>query len=438
MPTDASNQLETGVIKNYRWYVCALLFYATTLRYVDRQVIGILKPTLEQYFGWSEIDYSNVVMAFTAAYAFGLLSLGGLIDRIGTKLGYALSLIIWSLASMAHAMATRTLGFGMARAALGLSEAMNFPTAIKTVAEWFPKKERALATGIFISGTNVGAIIAPILVPIILTLYGWEEAFILIGALGFVWLALWWKFYDIPAYQKRLSKEEYDYIHSDDEGNNESTVRISWWKLLTYRQTWAFIVGKFLSDPIWWFFLFWLPSYFVNAFQVDFTKPSILLAVIYTATTLGSIGGGYLSSYLIRKGWPIFKARRVSMLVFALLVMPIMLAQYINNLWIVVGLVSLAASSHQGWSANILTTIGDDFPKSVISSLVGIGTMAGAVGGILFPIAVGRLLDHFKMMGDINTGYDILFIICGCAYITAFLLMTLIAPRQKTVEVKPV
>ncbi|MEQ8413679.1 MAG: MFS transporter [Imperialibacter sp.] len=435
MPADSSHSLKSSVIKNYRWYVCALLFYATTLRYVDRQVIGILKPTLEQYFGWSEIDYSHVVMAFTASYALGLLSFGGLIDRIGTKLGYSLSLIIWSLASMAHAITTRTIGFASVRAVLGLSEAMNLPTAIKTVAEWFPKKERALATGIFISGTNVGAIVAPILVPIIVSLWGWEEAFILTGAMGFVWLALWWRFYDIPVSQKRLSKEEYDYIHSDDEEKDESTTRVSWLKLLSFRQTWAFIVGKFLSDPIWWFFLFWLPSYFVNAFQVDFTKPSLLLAIIYTATTLGSIVGGYLSSWLIKKGWPIFKARRVSMLVFALCVVPIMLAQFLDNLWIAVALVSLAAASHQGWSANILTTIGDEFPKKVISSLIGIGTLAGALGGVLFPIVVGRLLDYYKALGDINAGYSVLFIICGCAYVVALMLMHLISPRPATIKI---
>ena len=434
MPT-ATDTLSPGSIKNYRWYVCGLLFYATTLRYVDRQVIGILKPTLELYFGWSEIDYSNLVIAFTAAYALGLLSFSRLADRIGTKVGYTLSLIIWSVASMGHALARTTFGFGIGRAVLGFSEAGNFPTAIKTVAEWFPKKERALATGIFISGTNVGAIAAPVVVPVILSLYGWEAVFLVTGAFGFIWLLLWWKFYDLPAYQKRLSREEYDYIHSEIETTHQNEEKISWFKLLSFRQTWTFIAGKFFTDPIWWFFLFWLPSYFVTTFQVDFTKPSLLLAVIYTATTIGSIGGGYFSGWLIKNGWPVFKARRLSMLVFALCVTPIMFARLLDDMWLAVALISLAAASHQAWSANILTTTSDLFPKSVISSIVGIGTLAGAIGGVLFPIVIGHLLNHYKELGDINSGYNVLFVVCGSAYLTALLIMHLISPKHQPIGI---
>lgn len=325
--------------------------------------------------------------------------------------------------------------FGIFRAILGLSEGGNLPTAIKTVAEWFPKEERALATGIFISGANIGAIFVPIVVPVILTIYGWQEAFIISGAFGFIWLIFWWKFYDIPAQQKRLSKEEYNYIHSDSDEKNESTDKVSWFKLLTFKQTWAFIVGKLLTDPIWWFFLFWLPSYFATSFHVDFTKPSLHLAIIYTATTIGSIGGGYLSGWFIKNGWPVFKARKISMLIFALCATPIILTQFLTNVWVAVAIISLAVASHMAWSTNVITTASDMFPKKVLSSIVGIGSMAGAVGGILFPLVIGRLLNYYQILGDISAGYNILFIICGCVYLTAFALMHLITPEQKAIDI---
>lgn len=422
-------------IKNYRWYICALLFFATTINYIDRQVVGLLKPVLEKDFGWSEIDYGNIVMSFTAAYAIGLLGFGRIVDKIGTKLGYAVSVVVWSIAAMAHALARSTFGFGVARAALGLSEAGNFPSAIKAVAEWFPKKERALATGIFNSGTNIGAVIAPIFVPLILGWWGWQEAFVITGAIGFIWLVFWWIFYEIPSRQKRLSKEEFDFIHSDiDEAENKD-IKISWFKLLTFKQTWAFVVGKFLTDPIWWFFLFWLPSYFASTFQLDFKKPSLHLAIIYTATTIGSIGGGYLSSWLIRKGWPVFEARRVTMLTFALCVVPIIFAQFATNVWIAVALISLAAASHQAWSANIFTTASDMFPKSVLSSVIGIGGMAGSVGGILFPLFIGQLLEFYKGQGNIGAGYNILFVISGFAYLTALAIMYVLMPKQQAIKI---
>ncbi|HEX8425525.1 MFS transporter [Hymenobacter sp.] len=423
-------------VGKYRWTVVALLFFATSINYLDRQVIGLLKPTLETQFNWTEIDYARLQMAFQACYAIGLLIFGRVIDRIGTKRGYIYSIIAWSAAAIGHAFATTTIGFGVARAALGLGESGNFPAAIKTVAEWFPKKERALATGIFNSGANIGAVVAPIMVPWILGAYGWEEAFLITGAIGFIWLAFWWFFYEIPSRQPKLKAEEYAYIHSDntpetDEGDKGPAV--SWGRLLGVRQTWAFIFGKMLTDPIWWFFLFWLPSYFSTTFNLDLKKPSLPLVVVYSLTTVGSIGGGYLSSWLIKKGWTVYKARKMAMLLFALLVTPIMLARYATSIWPAVALISLAAAAHQAWSANIFTTASDMFPKKAVSSVVGLGSMAGSVGGILFPLLVGYLLDSAKAAGNINTGYNIVFLVCGSAYLLAWLVMHLLAPRMKQI-----
>lgn len=423
-------------IGKYRWTVVALLFFATTINYLDRQVIGLLKPTLETEFSWTETDYGYIVMLFSAAYAVGLLMFGRVIDRIGTKLGYSISLIVWSIAAMGHALARSTFGFGVARAALGLGEAGNFPAAIKAVAEWFPKKERALATGIFNSGANIGAVVAPIMVPWILGVWGWQEAFVITGAIGFIWLIFWWIYYEIPTRQKRLSKAEFDYIHGDDEPDAVADEKpVNWLKLFSIRQTWAFLLGKMLTDPIWWFFLFWLPSYFSTTFQLDLKKPSLELAIVYTATTIGSIGGGYLSGYFIRLGWPVFRARKIAMLIFALCVVPIVLAKYATNVWVAVGLISLAAAAHQAWSANIFTTASDMFPKKAVSSIVGIGGMAGAVGGILFPLLVGNLLDYYKESGDIGAGYNILFVICGCAYLLAWGVMHYFTPKMEKVEI---
>lgn len=423
-------------VGNYRWVVVALLFFATTINYLDRQVIGLLKPTLEQEFNWTELDYSHIVMAFSAAYALGLLVFGKLIDKIGTKLGYSISIVIWSVAAISHALAKSTFGFGVARAALGVGEAGNFPAAIKAIAEWFPKRERALATGIFNSGANIGAVVAPIMVPAILGAYGWQEAFIITGAIGFIWLIFWLIFYEVPSRHKRLTAEEYAFIHSDSEQVViEAKGSVSWARLLSIKQTWAFIFGKLLTDPIWWFFLFWLPSYFSSTFHLDLTKPSLPLAVVYTATTVGSIGGGYLSSYFIKKGWPVFKARKTSMLIFALCVVPIVAARYATDIWTAVGLISLAAAAHQAWSANIFTIASDVFPKRAVSSVVGIGGMAGAVGGFLFPALIGFILDTYKNAGNIVGGYNIIFIICGFAYLLAWLLMYSLAPKMKQVEV---
>lgn len=420
---------------NYRWTICALLFFATTINYIDRQVIGLLKPTLEQDFHWTESDYAKIVMAFSAAYALGLLVFGRIVDRIGTKLGYIISVSLWTIAAVLHSVVSSTMGFMGVRAFLGLSEGGNFPTAIKAVAEWFPKKERALATGIFNSGANIGAMVAPVLVPWILGAYGWRQAFVWTGALGFIWLAFWIICYEIPSRQKRLSSTEYAFIHSDEEvQDHDRSGSVSIMTLLKIRQTWAFIFGKFLTDPIWWFFLFWLPSYFSEAYAIDLRKPNLQLVVVYLATTVGSIGGGYLSSYLIRKGWLVFRARKVSLLIFALCVVPVMTAQFANNVWIAVALISLAAAAHQAWSATIFTTASDMFPKNVLSSVVGIGGMAGSIGGILFPFLVGSLLDYYKAAGAITTGYNILFVISGSSYFVAWLVMHYFTPGMERVK----
>jgi len=421
-------------VGKYRWTICTLLFFATTINYLDRQVIGFLKPTLEQSFNWTEEDYSKIVMAFTASYALGLLIFGRIIDKIGTRLGYAASMIFWSVASMAHALAKSTLGFGFARSALGIGEGGNFPAAIKTVAEWFPKKERAFATGVFNSGANIGAIVAPIVVPWILGTFGWQQAFIWTGAVGFIWLIFWWTTYEIPARHKKLSAKEFSYINSDLEEEPADGKKISWARLFTIRQTWAFIAGKFFTDPIWYFYLFWLPSYFSSIFNLDLKKPTLPLIIIYTATTIGSVGGGYLSSYLIKKGLPVYKARKIAMFIFAVCVVPIITARYVTNIWTAVALMSLAAAAHQAWSANIFTTVSDMFPKSAVSSVVGLGSMAGSVGGILFPFFIGLLLDHYKNLGNISVGYNIIFLMCGCAYLLAWFIMHLLVPKMKPVS----
>jgi ACS family hexuronate transporter-like MFS transporter len=417
-------------IGNQRWIVVALLFFATTINYIDRQVIGLLKPTLEVEFGWSEKDYANIVMAFTAAYALGLLVFGRIIDKIGTKMGFSISIVFWSIAACLHGVVKTTFGFGIARAALGLGESGNFPAAIKTVAEWFPKKERALATGIFNSGANIGAVFAPILVPTILALYGWQEAFIITGAIGFVWLIFWLYYYEIPTRHKKVTEAELAHIHSDNEEDTSNEKPITWGTLFRVRQTYVFIACKLLTDPIWWFFLFWLPSYFSTSFNLDLKKPGWPLVIIYMATSIGSIGGGYLSSYFIQKGWPVYKARKTAMFIFALCVLPIMSAKYATNMWVAVALISLAAAAHQAWSANIFTVASDMFPKKAISSVVGIGGMAGSIGGVLFPIFVGYILETYRQLGDSTAGYNIIFFVCGLMYMLAWAVMHFISPKM--------
>ncbi|MFH0990586.1 MAG: MFS transporter [bacterium] len=428
-------------IGHYRWVILALVFFATTINYLDRQVISLLKDDyLEPLFGWSESDYADIIIVFQISYAIGMLGVGWIIDKIGTKIGYALSLLIWSFAAIGHAFARNTLGFMVARGVLGISEAGNFPSAIKTVAEWFPKKERALATGIFNSGTNVGAIIAPLTVPLIAMWWGWEWAFILTGAIGLLWLFFWFAMYEIPSKHSKLLKAEFDYIHSDlDEVVPESLEKekVSWFKLLTFRQTWAFIVGKFLTDPIWWFYLFWLPSFLNKQYGMSKTDLALPIAVVYTMTTIGSIFGGWLSGYLIKKGWEVFKARRLAMLIFALCALPVATAQALGqySYWFAILIVGIAASAHQAWSANIFTTTSDMFPKKAVASVTGLGGMAGAVGGIFIAKIAGLLLDHYKALNSIETGYYVMFLICGSAYLIAWVIFNALAPKMKRVEI---
>ncbi|MEJ7767445.1 MAG: MFS transporter [Chitinophagaceae bacterium] len=428
--------IDTEKKTNFRWVIVALLFFATSINYIDRQVIGLLKPTLTKEFGWDNTTFGYINGIFQLFYAVGLLGFGAIIDKLGTKIGYTISIIVWSIAAMGHALAKSTFGFTVARAGLGLGEAGNFPAAIKAVAEWFPKRERALATGIFNSGSNIGAVIAPIMVPWILGAYGWQEAFLITGALGFIWLIFWWLLYEIPSRKKGLNKREFDYIHSDAEDVAKTTSKpISWGKLLSIRQTWTFVVGKFMTDPIWWFFLFWLPGYFSDTFNLDLTKPGWPLVIVYTACTFGSIGGGYFSSALVKRGWPIYKARKLAMLVFAVLVLPIVTARYLDNIWALVALISLATAAHQAWSANIFTTASDMFPKRAVSSVVGLGGMAGSIGGILFQPLVGMILDYFDKTGDKTVGYNIIFVICGVAYLLAWVMMHFLSPKMKVVNI---
>ncbi len=336
---------------------------------------------------------------------------------------------------MLHAIARSAFGFGIARVGLGLGEAGNFPAAVKAVAEWFPKKERALATGFFNAGTSIGVVLALLIVPFILNHFGWQAVFWITGALGFVWLIFWLIFYEIPAKQKRLSPEEYQYITSgQDKEDNERGTSIKWQKLFRLPQTWAFITGKGLIDPIYWFFLFWLPSYFSSTFSLDLKKPSLELMIIYAATTVGSIGGGYLSSHLIKKGWPVLKARKSSLLLFAVLEVSIILVQFASSAWIAVGLISLAVAVHQAWATNVFTIASDLFPTEAVSSVVGIGGMAGAVGGIVFPMFVGRLLDTYKADGNLTAGYNLLFTICGFTYLIAWTIIHLLTRRTEKVK----
>lgn len=428
-------------IGNYRWTILALVFFATTINYLDRQVISLLKDDyLEPAFHWTESDYASVVIVFQICYAIGMLSVGWIIDKIGTKIGYALSLTVWSLSAIGHAFAGSTAGFMIARGALGISESGNFPAAIKTVAEWFPKKERALATGIFNSGSNVGAIVAPLTVPFIAVAYGWQWAFIITGAIGLIWLFFWFAMYEIPKKHKKLSNPEFEYIHSDaDEKKEEeqASEKISWFKLLSFRQTWAFILGKFLTDPVWWFYLFWLPSFLDKQYGMSKTDVALPIAVVYTMTTVGSIFGGWLSGKFINMGWEVHKARRTAMLVFAFLVVPVISAQALGQYspWLAIFIVGIAASAHQAWSANIFTITSDMFPKKAVASVTGLGGMAGSVGGIILAAAAGILLDHFKALGNIETGYYIMFLICGSAYLIAWVVINMLAPKMKRVEI---
>lgn len=425
----------------YRWTICALVFFATTVNYLDRAVISLLKPYLETEFKWNSGDYANIEIAFKLAYSLGMLGVGRLIDRLGTKIGYALSTLLWSLAAMGHAFVSSTLGFSVARAFLGVTEAGNFPAAIKTTAEWFPQRERALATGIFNSGSNVGAIIAPLTVPLIAETIGWKWAFVITGALGFVWLALWFKYYEVPARQVRLSAAEFDYIHSDVDDQAAAAIttqpKVSWLRLLSFRQTWAFVLGKFLTDPIWWFYLFWLPDFLNKQYGLKGTDIALPVAMVYVLSSVGSVGGGWIPLNFMRRGMEAFRARKLSMLLIACCVFPIVFAQYLGriNMWLAVLVIGIAAAAHQAWSANIFTTVSDMFPKRAVASVTGIGGMAGGLGGILLSALVQkRMFVYYESLGQLETAYFIMFLICGGAYLLAWGLMHLLAPRMKQID----
>jgi len=419
---DAAMSARTRV-GNFRWTICALLFFAATINYLDRQVIATLKDTLQTAHVWDEIGYSWVVFAFQTAYAIGLLISGRVMDWLGTRKGFSLSVLIWSLAAMGHALVSTVVGFSVARFALGLGEAGNFPACIKTVAEWFPRKERALATGIFNAGTNVGVLVAAVSVPWLTLTYGWRWTFVVTGLTGFVWLVLWLAFYRRPEEHKSLSAAELNYIRSDPA---EPMVKIPWRRLLPYRQTWAFAIGKFMTDPIWWIYLFWLPDFLKKSYGIDLKSIGLPLIIVYLIADAGSVAGGWLSSSMIKRGVSVNRARKLSMLICALAVVPVVFAAKASNVWIAVLLVGLAAGAHQGWSANIFTTTSDMFPKQALGSVVGIGGMAGAVGGMLISKVVGYILQ--------STGsYVPIFIIAGSTYLVALAIIHLLAPKLEPV-----
>ncbi len=440
-------------IGNYRWTICTLIFFATTINYLDRNVLGLLKTTLEQEMSWSEKDYSHIVICFQLAYALGMLGIGRLIDKVGTKKGYFLSLLGWSIAAILHGFAHNKFTFAGARAFLGVTEAGNFPAANKAIAEWFPKKERALATGIYNSGANIGAIVAPLCVPWIGVKWGWEWAFILTGVVGLIWLFFWWRIYKSPQEKLNegtLKQPEYDYIHSDKDETPEKSEqkpeeKTSWLKLLTYRQTWSFFFGKFISDPVWWFYMFWLPSFLegenTRKLAAGDTDGIIswpwALAVVYSISTIGSVFGGWLPKYFVNnRKKSIYSARMMSMFIYALFPLTVLSAQYVGeiNTWYAVLLIGLACAGHQAWSANIFSTVSDMFPKKAIASVTGIGGMSGALGGILISWSAGILLDHFKSIHSIETGYGILFIYCASAYLLGWIIMKLLVPKFKQIN----
>ncbi len=408
-----------------RWTICAMLFFATSINYMDRQVIALLKPTLAHTIGLTEINYGYIVDAFQLAYAIGLLVAGRLVDKIGTRLGYILIMGVWSLSAMGHALANTAFEFGIARFCLGLGESGNFPAAIKTVAEWFPQRERSLATGIFNSGTNVGAILAPLIVPWITVHYGWRAAFLTTGFFSMIWIAWWWRNYRKPADHPTLTGAELRHIY--EEAAAQMGPQTPWLRLFQYRQTWAFAIAKFLTDPIWWFYLFWLPSYFSAKFHLDLSHLGRPLILVYNLSAVGSIAGGWLPSPFRKMGLSANHARMAAMLVCACLVVPVFTLGSITSEWMAIGLLGLAAAAHQGWSANLFTTPSDMFPKSAVGAVVGIGGMAGSVGGALLATFTGHVLER-------THSYSALFILASSVYLLALLIMRLLAPGLKKVE----
>jgi ACS family hexuronate transporter-like MFS transporter len=417
-----------GPAGHYRWVVCALLFTATTINYVDRQILALIKEFLDAELGWSNETFGWVNGAFQLAYAFGFFFFGWFVDRYGTKIGYAVSIALWSVAAMSHALVGSVNGFFAARSFLGVSEGGNFPAAIKATALWFPKRERAFATSIFNAGTNVGAIVAPAMIPPIAIHFGWRWAFILAGLAGFVWLFFWFPMYDTPDRRKNLTRAEYDLIHSDKDEAGAGGRPMGYLRALRIRQTWSFLTAKFLTDPVWWFFLIWLPDYFKATRGLAIKDSWVHLVTIYTIVTVLSIGGGWLTGYLNGRGWSVTRARKTGMFLFALCVVPILAVTKVGD-WTAVLLIGLAASAHQAWSANLYTTISDMFPKKDIATLTSLGGITGSAGGFFFPILTGWLLDHFKAAGNVTEGYAVLFAICAFAYLFSFAIHHALAPK---------
>ena len=448
-----------SVVGRYRWTICALLFFATTINYLDRQVLSLLAPVLTEQFNWTNTDYANITATFQFVYAISMLFAGRVIDRMGTKRAYVLAIVIWSLGAIGHAYAigigeavntvftsiglavvpVSVAGFMIGRAVLAIGEAGNFPAAIKATAEYFPKRERSFATGIFNSGANVGAILAPLTVPLIAAHWGWQSAFIVIGGIGFLWMGLWIWLYDAPEQQPRLKAAELAYINSDAGVTVAPTgtpVKGSWFKLLGYRQTWAFAFGKFMTDGVWWFFLFWLPKYMSAQYGMSATDMISPLAVLYSMTMVGSIGGGWLPTWFLNRGADIYHGRMKAMLVIALCPLVVLLAQPLGYLgfWVPVILIGIGASAHQAWSANLFTTVSDMFPKHSVGSVVGIGGMAGGLGGVLLTKLGGWLFDHYGALGQLQTGYMIMFSICAVAYLVAWTVMKMLVPQHREIK----
>jgi ACS family hexuronate transporter-like MFS transporter len=418
---------------NYRYVILGLLFLATTINYIDRQIIGLLKPTLEKEFNWTEQDYANIVFWFQVMYAAGYMLSGRFVDRVGAKIGYGIAVFFWSMAAMAHALVKSTFGFNVVRGALGFTEGGNFPAAIKSIAEWFPAKERSLASGIMISGTTVGPILAPGIVLWIADGYGWQMSFIITGGIGLLWLIAWYFLYTKPEQNKYADAAEIAYINAD--AIQETKVKVPLKTLLSKKPTWGFFLATFLTDPVWWFYLFWLPS-FLTSKGMPKSELVFPLTIVYAVTAVLSIAGGWLSSFFIKMGWTVNRSRKTTMLLCVGLALPVILIRFSDDIWLSVIIIAVAAAAQTIWKGVLLTSVADQFPKKAVSSVTGIGGLGGAIGGMLAAQGVGMLLDYYKTNNDLNSGYNLIFIFCGLAYVVAIGLFHLLSPQLKTVDVK--
>lgn len=413
----------------FRWVICALLFAATTINYIDRQILSLLKPILDEELGWTNAQFGMVNSAFLASYGVSVFFFGWFVDRFGTKIGFSVSIIAWSMAAIGHAFVNSVAGFFGARVALGLGEGGNFPAAVKATAQWFPPQERAFATSLFNSGANVGAIIAPMLVPPIAIALGWHWPFIIAGLAGFAWLFFWIPWFDLPEKSSRVSVFELAHIESGSSGSvgEASTTKVTWWSVLRHRQAWSLILAKFITDPVWWFLLFWLPDFFKRTRGLDIKDSWVLLVGIYVIITVLSIFGGWVTGYLINKGWSVTRARKTGLFIFALLMLPLLLVNIVGN-WTAVFIIGVAGAAHQAWTANLYTTASDMFPKRAVATLIGIGTAVGSIGGMGFPVLTGIILDRLP------NGYPLIFSFCAFAYLIGFAVNHVLAPSYEQIE----